>query len=154
MFWILLAAAAAAADLGIKRWIRHHKDLNSSQPILGGRIIITKYFNPGAMLGFMKDQAKLLSGITLVALGLIAGLLLAFTGRKGYGLVKLGLSLLLGGALSNAWERLTYKKVTDYFRISIGCRRLERVVFNIGDFCIFVGTVLAFIGSMCKKPHG
>ena len=52
MIWVLLAAAVAAGDLWIKKWIREHKDLNSREPIAGGRIILTKYYNTGAMLGF------------------------------------------------------------------------------------------------------
>ncbi|WP_346699058.1 signal peptidase II [Catenibacillus scindens] len=151
MIWVLLAAAVAAGDLWIKKWIREHKDLNSREPIAGGRIILTKYYNTGAMLGFLKEKTKLLAGGTLVALGIIIGLLLSVLGRKGNYLMKLGLSILLGGAASNIFERFAYGKVTDYFRVSIGCKKLEKVVFNIGDFCIFVGCVLTTIGSMLRK---
>ena len=86
-----------------------------------------------------------------MAIGMILGLLLAATGRKGNILLKLGLSLLLGGAVSNAFERFTYGKVTDYFRISIGSKKLERIIFNIGDFCIFAGCILAAIAGMIKE---
>ncbi|HIQ98212.1 MAG TPA: signal peptidase II [Candidatus Scybalocola faecavium] len=151
MIWILLAAAVAAADLCIKKWIREHKEINSRQPIAGGKIIITKYYNTGAMLGFLKNKAKLLSGATLLALGIIIGLFLSFLGRRGDYVMKLGLSLLLGGAASNAFERAAYGKVTDYFRISIGCKKLERVIFNVGDFCIFAGFALMAAGSLFKK---
>ena len=151
MFWIILAAAVAVGDLWIKKWIRENKEINSRKPILGGRIIITKYFNPGAMLGLMKDHAKLLAGVTLVALGMILGLLLSVSGRRGNIVMKLGLSLLLGGAVSNAFERFTCGKVTDYFRISIGCKKLGKIIFNIGDFCIFAGSILAALGSMGKR---
>ena len=151
MIWVLLAAAVAAGDLWIKKWIREHKELNSREPIAGGRIILTKYYNTGAMLGFLKEKTKLLAGGTLVALGIIIGLLLSVLGRRGNYLMKVGLSLLLGGASSNIFERFTYGRVTDYFRISIGCKRLEKVIFNIGDFCIFVGCVLTTIGSMMRK---
>ncbi len=151
MIWFIVAAAVAAADLGIKYWIRENKDLNSSEPVAGGKIIITKYFNPGAMLGLLKDKAKLLSGITLVVIGILIGFLMAFAGHKGNFVLKLGLSLLLGGAVSNAFERIAYGKVTDYFRISIGCPKLEKVIFNIGDMCIFAGSLLAVIGSCLRK---
>lgn len=148
MIWILLAAGIAAGDLWIKKWIREHKELNSRQPVAGGRIIITKYYNTGAMLGFLKDKAKFLSGATLLALGIIIGLLLSVLGRRGNYVMKLGLSLLLGGAASNAFERAAYGKVTDYFRISIGSKKLEKIIFNIGDFCIFAGSALAAVGSL------
>lgn len=151
MVWIILAGAIAALDLCIKKWIRENKDEGSAHPMLGGRIIVTKYFNSGAMLGFMKEQARLLAGVTIFALGMIVGLILAISGRKGNFLMKLGLTLLLGGAASNAAERLTCGKVTDYFRISIGCKRLEKIIFNIGDFCIFAGSLMALIGSLWRK---
>ena len=92
MIWILLAAGIAAGDLWIKKWIREHKELNSRQPVAGGKIIITKYYNTGAMLGFLKDKAKFLSGATLLALGIIIGLLLSVLGRRGNYVMKLGLS--------------------------------------------------------------
>ncbi len=138
----------------IKKWIREHKELNSRQPVAGGKIIITKYYNTGAMLGFLKDKAKFLSGATLLALGIIIGLLLSVLGRRGNYVMKLGLSLLLGGAASNAFERAAYGKVTDYFRISIGSKKLEKIIFNIGDFCIFAGSALAAVGQPAKKVNG
>ncbi len=151
MIWILLAAAVAAGDLRIKKWIREHKEINSRAPVAGGRIIITKYYNTGAMLGILKNKARLLSGATLLALGIIIGLLLSLLGRRGDHVMKLGLSLLLGGAASNAFERVAYGKVTDYFRISIGSKKLEKVIFNLGDFCIFVGCAIMAVGSLFKK---
>ena len=81
----------------------------------------------------------------------LSGLLLSVLGRRGNYVMKLGLSLLLGGAASNAFERAAYGKVTDYFRISIGSKKLEKIIFNIGDFCIFAGSALAAVGSLLKK---
>ena len=40
------------------------------------------------------------------------------------------------------------KEVTDYFRISIGSKRLERIIFNIGDMAIFIGGILTAIGGI------
>ena len=151
MFWFILAAGIAAADIGIKMWIKQNKELNCHEPVAGGRIIITKYFNPGAMLGFLKEKTALLMGISLVVAGIIVGMLLAITGRKGNTVLKLGLTLLLGGAGSNIFERLMYGKVTDYFRISIGCKKLERLIFNIGDFCIFIGSILTAVGGGLRR---
>lgn len=151
MIWFLVAACICGGDLWIKKWIRDHKDLNSSQAVAGGHIVITKYFNDGAMLGTLRRHTRLLAGITVFLLGLVCGLLMAVVGRRGYGMMKLGLTLILGGAASNAAERLTCGRVTDYFRISIGCRRLERVIFNIGDFCIFAGAALAMAAGLFEK---
>lgn len=151
MIWFLVAAGVCGGDLWIKKWIRDHKDLNSRQAVAGGHIVITKYFNDGAMLGALRHHARLLAGITVFLLGLVCGLLAAAAGRDGSRMLKLGLALILGGAASNAAERLTCGRVTDYFRISIGCRRLERIIFNIGDFCIFAGAALAVLAGLSEK---
>ena len=47
MLWILLAAAICAVDLGIKHYIDTHKEENCYEPAVGGRIIITRFHNPG-----------------------------------------------------------------------------------------------------------
>ena len=54
MLWILLAAAIYAVDLGIKHYIDTHKEENCYESAVGGRIIITRFHNPGAMLGWRK----------------------------------------------------------------------------------------------------
>ena len=151
MFWIILALGLAAIDIAIKMWIKENKRENCHEPILGGKIIITKFFNAGAMLGLLKERAKLLLGISLVSVGMILGMLLAISGKKGNGLLKVGLTLLLGGAASNVFERALCGKVTDYFRISIGNKKLERIIFNIGDFFIFIGSILTAVGSAFDK---
>jgi len=151
MIWIILAALVCGLDLIIKQWIGKNKEINSQEEILSGNIIITKYYNTGAFLGVMKDKSRQLLGITLISIGVVLGFLLAFLGKRGNLLLKLGLSLLLGGACSNAYERLTKGKVTDYFRISIGNEKLKKVVFNLGDIFVFLGSIIAFIGELFRK---
>jgi len=151
MIWIILAALVCGLDLIIKQWIGKNKEINSQEEILSGSIIITKYYNTGAFLGVMKDKSRQLLGITLISIGVVLGFLLAFLGKRGNLLLKLGLSLLLGGACGNAYERLTKGKVTDYFRISIGNEKLKKVVFNLGDIFVFLGSIIAFIGELFRK---
>lgn len=151
MVWIILAASICGLDLAIKQWMEKNKEINSHEEILDGKIIITKYYNAGAFLGMMKSKSRQLLGITLISIGVILGFLLAFIGKKGNTLLKLGLSMLLGGACSNAYERLTKGKVTDYFRISIGNEKLKKVIFNLGDMFVFLGGIIAFIGELFRK---
>ena len=37
---------------------------------------------------------------------------------------------------------------TDYFRISIGSERLEKMIFNLGDMAIFLGGILTVLGEI------
>lgn len=150
MVWLLLAAAFCGADLAIKKYIQSHKSEGEHQPVFGGKIIITRFYNEGAMMGFLKDKTKLLFGITCVIFGMVLGILLFLIGKPENRLLKFGLSLLLGGAASNAYERCFKGKVTDYFSLNIGIKPLKRVVFNIGDFFIFIGSIIAVISEVKK----
>ena len=54
---------------------------------------------------------------------------------------------LLGGAFSNAYDRLKRGYVVDYFSLNLKWEPLRRVVFNISDFCILIGAMLVAIGT-------
>lgn len=177
MIWFLLAALLLCADLGIKYRINRHgasavfpkgksdtdaspkssgntqtkKSADKDQTILGGYVTITKSHNPGAMLGLFKKWPKQLLAVSLILLGMIGGLLVAASGKKGNILLKTGLALLLGGAASNVCERYAKGSVTDYFRFNFGPEKFRKIVFNIGDFLIFAGAVLTAVGSCFKR---
>ena len=148
MLWILTAVVVCVGDLIIKHYIDTHKQENAHEPVAGGHIIITRFHNPGAMLGWMKEKPRLLLGVTVLGLGVLTSGLAGALYKKRSPLIKLGMALLLGGAASNAYDRIINKKVTDYFRISIGSKRLERIIFNLGDMAIFIGALLTVIGEI------
>lgn len=55
--------------------------------------------------------------------------------------------MLFGGGLSNLYDRYTKGHVVDYFHINIGPKWLRNIIFNVSDFFIFLGVILAAIGS-------
>lgn len=65
--------------------------------------------------------------------------------EKGRTLEKLGLSIALGGAVSNLYDRLVRGYVVDYF--SIEWKRLKKVVFNLGDMFVFLGSAVFIISQ-------
>lgn len=83
-----------------------------------------------------------LSLLLTIALTILFFLTLGMTGKK---MLKWGLTLLLGGAYSNTYDRLVRQYVVDYvsFNVPLG---IKKVVFNIGDFCIMIGAMLSVIG--------
>ena len=68
-------------------------------------------------------------------------------GTVGKGMLKFGLSLLLGGAFSNTYDRLRRGYVVDYFRLNVPAKRIWNLIFNISDFCIVIGAVLVVLGE-------
>ena len=37
--------------------------------------------------------------------------------------------------------------MVDYFRLNVPAKRIRNLIFNISDFCIVVGAVLAVLGE-------
>ena len=54
----------------------------------------------------------------------------------------LGAGLLLGGGLSNLWERIRHGRVLDYLRFPKAPGPLKKYTYNLADLAIFLGAVL------------
>ena len=58
---------------------------------------------------------------------------------------------MTAGALSNLFDRVKRGYVVDYFSFQLGW--LKKVVFNIGDICIFLGTFLLAVSELFSGPE-
>ena len=58
-----------------------------------------------------------------------------------------GAGLLLGGGLSNLWERLRQGAVFDYLRFPKAPGPLKRYVYNLADFAVFAGALALLLGK-------
>ena len=70
---------------------------------------------------------------------------------RGNSTLKAGLALLLGGAYSNTYDRLTRRYVVDYVSFPVKNQRFRRIVFNISDFCILIGALLMTLTGAWEK---
>ena len=103
--------------------------------------------NKGAMLNLGEKHPALIRWISVVLTLAATVVFLLTLGTAGKGLLKSGLSLLLGGAYSNTYDRLKDQYVTDYLSFRKGPKRLQRIVYNIGDFAIMIGALLTALGA-------
>ncbi len=81
---------------------------------------------------------------------LTAAVLVVFVltlGMRGKKLLKAGLSLLLGGAFSNTYDRVMREYVVDYVSLKTGIAAIDGVVFNLADLCILIGTMAVVLGT-------
>lgn len=146
MLYLFIVIAFVFTEHKIKDYMETHRELGVKQEILGGRVTLQKYHNTGAFLNFLEKKKDLVKTISGVFLGLLV-LLFAFSlPKKGNRLYKLGLALLLGGAISNVSDRFRRGYVVDYF--SINCKKLKTVIFNLADFAIFIGSGLILLSSL------
>jgi signal peptidase II len=62
-----------------------------------------------------------------------------------------GLSLIMGGAVGNLWDRLTRGRVIDFLLLYV--RHYEWPVFNLADSAIVVGAGLLILEILFHKPE-
>ena len=56
--------------------------------------------------------------------------------------------MIIGGGLSNLYDRMKRGYVVDYF--SIRWKGLKKVVFNLGDICVFLGAAILLAAELAR----
>ncbi len=149
MIFLLISAGVFLLDLFIKAYMDQKYACKEKHSRLGGKIILEKYYNNGAALNFLQKKPlllRLIHTVILLVVGIIYYLSLRHTGHP---IGKAGLALLLGGGTSNLFDRYNKGHVVDYFRINAGPKCLKNIIFNISDFCIFIGALLVALDFGC-----
>ena len=142
-----IAAASFLVDEGMKDYTEESGALDAPKEILNGKALLQRYHNKGAFLNFGEKKRKL---VALLSVLLTAAVLVVFVltlGTRGKKLLKAGLALLLGGAFSNTYDRVMREYVVDYVSLRTGIAAIDRVVFNLADLCILIGTMAVVLGA-------
>lgn len=146
-----LAAAIFALDWFLKNYIERHLQVGEERPVCQGRLLVKRYHNRGAFLDAGEKRQKAVALLSLFLTLFMTVVFLSTFSFRGNSTLRAGLALLLGGAYSNTYDRLTRSYVVDYVSFPVKNRRIRRIVFNISDFCIVIGALLMVIGEMRKE---
>lgn len=146
MIYISIAAVIFIGDLLVKNHMERSLAHGEEKKCLKGLIRLRLHHNRGAMLNAGQKRRPVVAALSVL---LTAAVMAAFILSLGQGnrMVKTGLSLLLGGAFSNTYDRLKRKYVVDYFSFGVRWKRLSRVVFNLSDFGIIIGALMAALST-------
>jgi signal peptidase II len=117
--------------------------LEDAVSIIPGFFRLTHLENTGAAFSLFADSTSpfktaLLVTFSLAALAVVAFLL--WRSRNEFNVTTLSLSLILGGAVGNLWDRLADGMVTDFLDFYLGMHHWPP--FNIADSAIVVGALL------------
>lgn len=126
----LLTAALTLSACTLARWYLERPG-RRERSALGGRIKLTALWNRGAAFGLPLGREAL-----MVLSALVLGVTVLFRRRSPF-----GAGLMLGGGLSNLWERLRYGKVLDYLRFPAAPGKLKKYVYNLADLALFLGAL-------------
>ena len=152
-----VAAWALIADQATKAMILYWLDLptQGSIPVLPF-FSLTMVWNTGVSMGMQLGQV--FGGADAGRLGLIIltaaiTLYLMHWLRRAQGkLEKIGLGLIIGGAVGNLVDRIAYGAVADFIHLfGFG---YHFYVFNVADAAITIGVILLLTDSLLALLHG
>jgi len=109
-------------------------------------------YNEGAAFSFLSDaggwQRWFLIGVScVVCVFIVVWMYQSISKSK---CLLAGLSLILGGALGNLWDRLSLGYVVDF--IEVYYKDLYWPAFNIADSAITIGAILLILDIFLKEP--
>jgi lipoprotein signal peptidase len=151
--WLWIAVVVLVIDQVTKSLALKHLTLYIERPVT--RFLnFTLGYNTGSAFGFLNNS----SGFEVPVFGLIALIVTVFIGVWLYRLsskewwTNIALSLIVGGALGNLWDRISYGHVVDF--IKFHWSRWYFATFNIADSAICIGAfmlVFEALRSSSKK---
>lgn len=146
--WLIVSLAIVVVDQVSKAWIQHVLQPYQEWVITPFFSLIL-VFNTGAAFSFLSDASgwqRYFFIILAIAAVIFILYLLRSGGTRTY---CAALSLILGGAIGNVWDRLTIGSVVDF--ILVHYQRHAWPAFNVADSAITVGAVLLIYESFRQR---
>ena len=136
---------AFAADQMSKAWALDYLAQNGSGQI-NVWFTITETYNRGIAFGLLQGVGPVVGWLSI---GLLVIMLLWIrqTPREMW-LFRMGMALVVGGALGNLVDRIVVGQVLDFIQSPI-----RPGVFNVADVMIHIGLFLSLVGAFWQKPH-
>lgn len=151
MIYVGLIGLLAAVDLILKSRIERQDPETFPRPLAhtGEKIMLYHNHNAGFPFGFLQKYGVIVRMVPLMVVSGLTGVLCYLLQKPGRTLQKISLSVVIGGALSNLYDRFVRRYVVDYFSFQLG--PLKKVVFNIGDLCVFLGSGILMVLEIAKE---
>lgn len=145
--WLWLSGLVLVLDLASKSVMSHYLVLNERLAIFPG-FNLTLMHNTGAAFSFLRDasgwQRWFFTAIALaVSVGIVVWLRRLHAEQRW---LAVALTLILGGALGNVWDRVTLGYVVDF--IEVYYQDWYWPAFNVADSAISAGAVILVLDSL------
>jgi signal peptidase II len=141
----LISSSIFLLDILTKNYIQN-KIMYGDQVEITSFLSFVHFQNPGAAFSFLSDQGGwqryFLIVISLLAVIYIPWLINQY---KKNMLIAIGLLLILGGAIGNLYDRISYGYVIDFIYFHIA--EFYWPAFNVADSAISIGVLLFLYGS-------
>ena len=138
MLYEIIILLLIGLDQLSKIWAINHLKPIDSIPVIENVFHLTYVENRGAAFGMLENNQIIF--VIVAAIASICGLYYLHT-KKVNLIGKIGIMLIISGAIGNAIDRLRLGFVVDYFDFRI----IWEYVFNIADIFVVLGTILLCI---------
>lgn len=136
--------ATIAADQLTKIWAELTLEYGQAidlMPVLS----LFRVYNTGIAFSMLRDVGDV--GLFALALGVVALVLVIWQRTADGGrMAAIGYALIVGGALGNIADRISYGHVVDFLLLQIGDFPL--FIFNIADVALTIGPILLILVMM------
>lgn len=140
----------------LDRWTKHlvarRIRLYAHIQVIPGFFRLTHTENTGAAFSLFADSnAPWKTGLLIAfsAVALIVVSVLLWKNNHAHIATGVGLSLIMGGALGNLWDRLAHGRVVDFLLLYV--KHYQWPVFNLADSAIVVGAGLLILEILFHK---
>ncbi|NRB58187.1 MAG: signal peptidase II [Salinicola sp.] len=153
--WLWLSLVVIVLDLGIKALASAHLDYGRPLEVLP-IFNLTLLHNTGAAFSFLAEHAGWQRWLfALIAIAASIGLTVWLSRlKRGETLTAISLTLVIGGAIGNLYDRLVHGYVVDYLSFHWGGWYYP--AFNLADTAITLGAVGLILQSLLdsRRPKG
>ena len=138
--WAVIAAAIFVADQVTKAAVEGSIPEHTTVPVVPHFLNLVHTKNAGAAFGLFSEspsawKTALLIVVSSLLLAMVIGVV--WRNQQLHRMAGIGLALILGGALSNLFDRIRFGRVVDF--VDVYCRGYHWYTFNLADASIVVG---------------
>ncbi len=149
----LLALIVVLLDRWTKHLVAAKIAMYSHIQIIPGFFRLTHTENTGAAFSLFAEspahwKTAMLIGFSAVAMVIVT--ILLWKQSRPLSSTGIALSLILGGAVGNLWDRVASGRVVDFLLFYI--KQYQWPVFNLADSCIVVGAGLLVLEILFSHP--
>lgn len=141
----------------LDRWTKHlaatRIALYSHIQVIPGFFRITHTENTGAAFSLFADSPAHWKTAMLIAFSLVAMVIvtvLLWRQSRALTVTAVALSLILGGATGNLWDRVARGRVVDFLLVYV--KQYQWPVFNLADSAIVIGATLLVLEILFVHP--
>jgi signal peptidase II len=150
--WII--GVVVLLDQVTKELVRRMVPLHESVTVIPGLLDFTHVRNTGAAFGIFSAAEFSYKATVVLIVALAALLLLAYYAARlplHERTARLGLALVLGGAVGNLIDRAAFGYVTDF--VDVYWRGFHFWAFNVADSAITIGAVILILDLLGLGRH-